>query len=168
MSFEFSSPTRLNFGEGVFAQLGAEAARLGRHALIVTSTRAMRASGYLDRAVALLGDAGVACSVFDRIPPNPTDVIVDEGAAFARECGADLVIGLGGGSSMDAGKAIAVCARHDDPCRRFVEPDAAGQKATPTAATLPVSPSPRLRLSSKPMNTPTTMCGEKPMNQAER
>lgn len=138
MVFEFSSATRLVFGEGVFERLGTEAAALGRRALIVTSARAMRASGHLDRARALLDKAGVACAVFDRIPPNPTDGIVDEGAALAREYEADLVIGLGGGSAMDAGKAIAICARHETPCRRFLEPDAAGNKAAVTAATLPV------------------------------
>lgn len=138
MIFEFASPTRLVFGEGAFSRLGQEAAAHGKHALIVTSARAMRATGHLDKAQALLAEAGLACSVFDRIPPNPTASIVDEGGACARSVEADLVIGLGGGSSMDAAKAIAVCARHEAPCRRFVEADAQGNKAEVTAATLPV------------------------------
>jgi alcohol dehydrogenase len=138
MVFEFTSPTRLVFGEGAFARLGEVAAALGRRALLVTGSRALTVSGHVDRARELLAAAGVDSVVYSRIPPNPTAEAVDAGAAMARDAGCDLVVGLGGGSAMDAAKAIAVVAAHDLPARRFLEPDAEGNVAQPTASTLPV------------------------------
>lgn len=136
--FIFYSPVRLLFGEGRFDEVGRHASALGCHALIVTSRRAMRAAGWLDRACELLADAGVAVTVFDRVMPNPTDGLVDEGGRIASEAGCDLVVGLGGGSSMDAAKAIAVRATHPEPIAEYVCDGPWGAHRDPTSATLPV------------------------------
>ena len=68
----------------------------------------MKQFGYLDTVVAQLKEAGVESVIFDKIQPNPTKVHVDEGAALCKAEGCDFVLGLGGGSSIDTAKAIAV------------------------------------------------------------
>ncbi len=133
--FEFHNPVRLLFGAGTIDRLGEEAARYGGRAMLATGRGSARDSGLLDRAVALLDDAGLDVTVFDRIMPNPTDEIVDEGAELAREQNCDVMVAVGGGSSMDAAKAIAVAATHDSPAREFLKPQ---DRAQPTDATLPL------------------------------
>ena len=72
----------------------------------------MRANGYLDRLIAMLDKQGIGHALFDKILPNPVLRHVHEGAALAREQGCDFVIGLGGGSSIDSAKSIAVMAKN--------------------------------------------------------
>ena len=107
-------------------------------ALLVTGTGSARRLGYLDRAVEMLEAQEMQVVVFDQIPSNPTDTIVDEGGRLAVERGCDLVVGLGGGSAMDAAKGIAVAAAHEFPIREFLVADAGGSKRRPTDATLPL------------------------------
>ncbi|KJK58950.1 iron-containing alcohol dehydrogenase [Saccharothrix sp. ST-888] len=101
------------FGRGTLDRLGSLAAPLGGHALLVCGRSAMRRHGYLDRAVAALTAAGVAVTVFDRASANPRSDEIDEAVALARSNSCDLVVGLGGGSAIDAAKAVAVTAGAD-------------------------------------------------------
>ncbi|MBT3192305.1 MAG: iron-containing alcohol dehydrogenase [Verrucomicrobia bacterium] len=110
MSFDYHIPTKICFGAGKLAQL-AEETLPGTKALIVISCgTAMRKHGYLERVEALLAQQQVATVVYDKILPNPIKEHVMEGAALAQANGCDFVIGLGGGSSIDAAKAIAIMA----------------------------------------------------------
>ena len=106
MEFSYFMPVRLLFGANVIDQLGATAKSYGTHALIVTGRSSTKRSGLLDRSIALLEAAGVRATVFNKVEPNPLTTTVMEGAALAREQGCDLVIGMGGGSMMDAAKAV--------------------------------------------------------------
>ena len=137
-SFDYHNPVELIFGEGAFNRLGEFVMSAQRRALLVTGRTAARKHGYLDRAVVMLRDAGAQVSVYDEIPPNPTDDIVDAGGRLAREEGCELVVGLGGGSAMDAAKGIAIAATHEFPIREFLMPDESGNKRMPTDATLPI------------------------------
>ena len=110
MEFSYFMPVRLLFGANVIDQLGATAKSYGTHALIVTGRSSTKRSGLLDRSIALLEAAGVRATVFNKVEPNPLTTTVMEGAALARAQGCDLVIGMGGGSMMDAAKAVAFCA----------------------------------------------------------
>lgn len=112
MHFTYHIPTRILFGPGKLADLATE--RLpGKRALIVISAGAsMKANGYLDRVIGLLQQNGVQSVVFDRILPNPIRRHVMEGAELARKEQCDFVIGLGGGSSIDSAKSIAVMAKN--------------------------------------------------------
>ena len=110
MEFSYFMPVRLLFGANVIDQLGATAKSYGTHALIVTGRSSTKRSGLLDRSIALLEAAGVRATVLNKVEPNPLTTTVMEGAALAREQGCDLVIGMGGGSMMDAAKAVAFCA----------------------------------------------------------
>lgn len=116
MKFEFRNPTRVVFGVGERAKLGREATRLGRRALVVIGGGSVRRSGALDQALASLGEAGVATTVFEGVEPNPRLATVVRGADAARAAGAEMVIGLGGGSVMDASKVIAAAVLYEgDP-----------------------------------------------------
>lgn len=110
MNFNYFIPTRILFGRGQLGNLHKQELP-GKKALIVISAgKSTRANGYLARVEEQLKLAGVESVVFDKILPNPIKSHVMEGAAFAKENGCDFVIGLGGGSSMDSSKAIAVMA----------------------------------------------------------
>lgn len=104
--FTYCNPVKVIFGLGSFSQAGVEAAKLGKRALVVTygskSAEAPRA-----KLQQLLASAGVASQEFTEVTPNPTIEMVARGVEAAKAFAADFIIGLGGGSSMDAAKAVA-------------------------------------------------------------
>lgn len=104
--FEFATAPLIVFGEGSSGRLGELAARFGRRAWLVTGAGALERSGVVARAIANLAAAGVAVSR-QSVVAEPDTAVVDRGAREAREAGCDLVIGLGGGSVLDAAKAVA-------------------------------------------------------------
>ncbi|NLY30546.1 MAG: iron-containing alcohol dehydrogenase [Firmicutes bacterium] len=113
MSFDFYLPTRILFGKGKLNELSRQNLP-GKKALIVTSAGpSMKKYGYLARLEEQLDKANVEHVLFDKILPNPIVEHVMEGAALAKERGCDFVIGLGGGSSIDSAKAIAVMATNE-------------------------------------------------------
>lgn len=83
--------------------------RLGRKALIVTGQSMIR-QGHVATLEALLDAQGVEYARFSEITGEPTDTMIDAGVAVYQQAGCDLAIGFGGGSALDAAKAIAVCA----------------------------------------------------------
>ncbi len=94
------------FGEGTLERLGELARETGsRRALLVTDPGLERA-GHAERAIAALAAEGIETAVFDGVRENPTTLHVEAGVAAAREAETDLLIGLGGGSSMDCAKGI--------------------------------------------------------------
>lgn len=111
--FTYFMPTKLFFGAGALDKLGSEPLP-GKKALIVISAgTSMRKFGYLERVQALLEKNGAAYEVFDKILANPVKSHVMEGAELAKKTGCDFVVGLGGGSSIDSAKAIAVMATNE-------------------------------------------------------
>jgi len=117
----FRTAERVITGAGCFEQLGELAAGLGKRALIVTGKHAMRAAGVTGRACGLLEAAGVEARLFEEIAGEPTSDEADAGRALCREEHCDLVIGLGGGSAMDAAKAIAALANAEAPTAEYIE-----------------------------------------------
>jgi len=105
--FTFHVPTKVLFGPGVLKKLHEEKLP-GKKALVVISNgKSTRTNGSLAALEAELDAAGVAHVLFDKIQANPLEPTVQEGVEFGRAEGVDFVIGLGGGSVMDAAKAIA-------------------------------------------------------------
>ncbi|MFU0831790.1 MAG: 1,3-propanediol dehydrogenase [Oscillospiraceae bacterium] len=110
MNFNYFIPTKILFGKGQLSNLHKEKLP-GKKALIVTSSgHSVKRFGYLDRLQKELELAGVSYALFDKILPNPVKRHVMEGAQLAKKEGCDFVIGLGGGSSIDSAKAIAIMA----------------------------------------------------------
>ncbi len=109
-AFEAFLPTRIVFGAGKVGELRKYIEGLGKKAMIVTGRRSTKESGLLDRVLQILRSKGIDAVVFDKITPNPVLESVDEGARIARQEKVEFIIGLGGGSAIDSGKAIAVAA----------------------------------------------------------
>jgi 4-hydroxybutyrate dehydrogenase len=105
--------TQIHLDPGVVQRLREECQRIGMRKPLVISDAGVRAAGVLDRALAALGDTPHA--VFDATPSNPTEAAVRAAAAiYARErC--DGLIAVGGGSSIDLAKGVAIAATHEGP-----------------------------------------------------
>lgn len=105
-SFDFHSRTRIVFGDGTLAQLGELAVELGaRRVLIVTDPGIVKA-GHAEIALMVLRSSGLETTVFDGVIENPTTDTVDKALTVARDFSPDLLVGLGGGSSMDCAKGV--------------------------------------------------------------
>lgn len=129
MNFEFATATRILFGPGTLREAGPIAKALGRHALVVTGRTTRRARPLL----AVLRAAGVRSSTFS-IAGEPTTVTVREGAQVAREKQCDVVIGFGGGSALDAAKAIAALLANDGDLLDYLEVIGRGKPITAPSA----------------------------------
>src|SRR5258708_39461570 len=101
MRFEFATATRIIFGAGTLLEVGLLAKQFGRCALVVTGRDPSRAK----RLTAILNEHGVS-SVLFAVPGEPEIKTVQDGIALAKEQQCNLVISFGGGSALDAGKAI--------------------------------------------------------------
>lgn len=106
-SFEFILPTRINFGLGVVSGLDSELESLGATKVLVVTDRGIVEAGLLDRVTKPLKDK-VEFAAYDGVEANPKDRNVEEAAEFAQKMGADCVVALGGGSPIDAAKAVCV------------------------------------------------------------
>jgi len=105
-TFEFRAATRLVVGPGTIGRLGELACGLGATRVLVASDPGVARAGHTAAGLAALAAAGIATSVFDRFGENPTTDHVEAGTALARAFAPDLIVGLGGGSSMDCAKGI--------------------------------------------------------------
>lgn len=109
MQFTYYMPTKLFVGRDCVRENGGAMAVLGKHALIVTGKSSAK-NGALADVESALCENGQDYTVFDRITPNPTIASVREGIALLKSVGADFIVAIGGGSPMDAAKAIATLA----------------------------------------------------------
>ena len=107
MSYTFHVPTKVLFGPGVLKKLHEEKLPGKKALVVISSGKSVRANGYLAALEAELDAAGVGHVLFDRVQANPLEPTVQEGVEAGRSAGVDFVVGLGGGSVMDAAKAIA-------------------------------------------------------------
>jgi len=98
-----NSNQKVFFNEGISSTVGEHAKTLGTHAFLV-SDPGIREAGHVDRVKNLIQDAGVQVTVFDQSIENPTESSVALCASIAKEAQVDLIVGLGGGSSMDTAK----------------------------------------------------------------
>jgi alcohol dehydrogenase YqhD (iron-dependent ADH family) len=105
--FELDNTVHMVFGSGEFERLGKLASPHGKKPLLVIGRSHAKTTGLLDMAVEYLHDAGIDPVIFEGIEPNPRLGTVTAAAKKAIEEKCDMVIGLGGGSVMDAAKAIA-------------------------------------------------------------
>ncbi len=115
MKVQFYMPTKVIIGKGCIQEYAQLLASLGNKALIVTGTSSAKKCGALDDITAALGGQGREYAVFDKVMANPTIECAYEGARYAKQQGVDFVIAIGGGSPMDAAKAIALLACQDIP-----------------------------------------------------
>jgi alcohol dehydrogenase class IV len=122
MRFEFATATRIVFGPGTLREVVPAAKMFGRRALLVTGRSTERAAGL----VADLAAAGISSDSFS-VPEEPTIDLVRQGQQFARNGRCDLVIGFGGGSALDAAKAIAALLANPQDVMDYLEVIGGGQ-----------------------------------------
>ncbi len=106
-NFKFYAPTEVVFGKDVENQTGEIACKYGRKALLVYGKGSVIKSGLLGRVEKALSDSGIEYREFGGAKPNPTLEHAKEGIKEAIAFGADMIIGIGGGSAIDTAKAIA-------------------------------------------------------------
>jgi alcohol dehydrogenase class IV len=133
MNWLLHLPVPVEFGAGCLTRLDRH---LGdaRRALLVTGRHAMKAAGVTDRVCDILAAAGCAVQTYEDISSDPNYDEVEAAAQVARRFGAEVIIGCGGGSAMDAAKAVAIAATHPGPVMDYV---LNGPRQI-TAATLPI------------------------------
>jgi len=105
-AFDYQPRTRVVFGPGKIAELGHLAVELGAKRVLLVTDQGLESAGHPQKGIAALEAAGLSIAVFDDVQPNPTTDDVDHGLAVARGANVDLIVGLGGGSSMDCAKGI--------------------------------------------------------------
>ena len=111
--FTLHMPTKFVFGHEVFNRAGKEIRRKAVKVLVVCSSGSVVRNGYLDDLLNQLDEAGVRADVYDKVMPNPRVSMIDAGGRLAKNLNVDAVVGLGGGSTMDAAKGIAMVAKND-------------------------------------------------------
>ncbi len=134
MESVFYSPTRIIFGEGSLKRVGEEAKKFGSKVLIVTGKSSAKKTGRLDEVVDSLVSQNLRVEVFDKVEPDPSVETVEEGAKVAKKCAVDVVIGLGGGSPMDAAKAIALLMTNKGSITDYFGTDKVKEPAIPVIA----------------------------------
>lgn len=110
-TFDFVLPTKIRYGRGIVRTLGEELRALGARNVMVITDKGLVAAGMVGRVIGLIEAEGMTVTVFDDIEANPKDYNVEAAAAAARKEGIDTLVAFGGGSPIDAAKAVAVLAR---------------------------------------------------------
>lgn len=107
------------FGVGAIEQLGEKAVAMGAKKALCVFDAGVKKAGLADRIVGLLEKAGIAVACFDEVIPDPTDEVVEKAGAAARAFGANLIVGLGGGSSLDTAKAASALNANPSPVQQY-------------------------------------------------
>jgi alcohol dehydrogenase class IV len=132
-AFEYQHGGEIIFGNGRISEVGSLVSRYGRRCLIVSGPK----KGALRDLYPIVGDLlehlGLDWEHFDGVLPNPTVDLISSGAKLAKKFNADVILGIGGGSSLDAAKAIAVEATHEGTSWDYLF-----FKQKPSSKTLPV------------------------------
>ena len=110
--FEFSLPTTILFGNGMLQKAGENLKALGKSCFLVTGRHSVDKAGYLKTLTDQLDANKITYVHFNKISPNPKSTEVDTAAEMIRAGKFDMVVALGGGSVMDASKAIAMLAKN--------------------------------------------------------
>ncbi|MEJ2690792.1 MAG: iron-containing alcohol dehydrogenase [Deltaproteobacteria bacterium] len=107
-SFAVNQPTRFRFGNGSISQLAEVVRECGGSKAFVVLDPGLKVTGLAEKITEPLKRDGISFMVFDQVSQEPGLSLADEALKQAREFGADCVIGAGGGSSMDVGKAVSI------------------------------------------------------------
>ncbi len=133
---EYYLPTRVVFGEGSVKSVGEFTSKLGGRALFVATNKARtaRRTGYYDLIMKSLREFGVEVSEFTDVENNPSIETCEKGADVARGFEADVVVAFGGGSALDAAKAIAASASLGRSVRELLYPERVEGNVMPLVA----------------------------------
>ena len=140
---DFGFPVPIAYGPGRLAEIADHCARYGIKRPLIVTDRGSKDLPFIGRLAELLGAAGLTNAVFSDISPNPRDDEIETGCAALREGDHDAVIGIGGGSAMDGGKAICLKAHNQIDLWDFdidkSAPSMAGEKPFPKLICVPTT-----------------------------
>ncbi len=151
-NFEYYNPVRILFGAGELKRVGEEAKKLGSKACIVSYKDLTFLQSLMEKIEGLLREAGLEVFPFYEVEQNPEIKTVTRGVEFCKTSGVDLVIGVGGGSAMDAAKAIAAGIHYEGDLWNMVFSRHDNVKAVPPTTTLPTLMVPTLPATGSEMN----------------
>ncbi|MDE0681386.1 MAG: iron-containing alcohol dehydrogenase, partial [Candidatus Poribacteria bacterium] len=115
----YFSPPRIEFGDGAIQNLGEHVKAFdGKKPLVVTDAGIINA-GILEKAIEALDAIGLTHAIYSDIEPNPTDISVTQGVEVYKAEACDVVIAVGGGSVMDAAKAVRLLTTHEPPLEPY-------------------------------------------------
>ncbi len=134
-NFNYSIPTKIYFGKGQIRNL-AEIAKLGRNVLMVYGGGSIKQNGVYDKASAVLQENGIQFFELSGVDPNPRIETVALGAKICKERNIDVVLAIGGGSTIDCAKIIAAAARYEGDPWDLVLDGAKIKEALPVVAVL--------------------------------
>lgn len=120
MASSFNIPSSVIIGGGASAELLPQLRRLGAKRVLVVTDAFMVKSGVVERLLAPLQESGMEVAVFDGVQPDPTVQNVRDGLALYRSSGAEAVVAIGGGSPLDAGKAISILTTNPEPLADYM------------------------------------------------
>jgi alcohol dehydrogenase class IV len=127
--------TKIQFGYDSLQTLAAEAERAGMKRPMIVTDVGVRRAGIVDKVIAALG-ASTPPAIFDATPPNPNESAVRAAVELYLSAECDGIIAVGGGSSIDLAKGVAVCATHEGPLQSFAVIEGGLDRIT--AATAPL------------------------------
>ena len=129
-SFEFVLPTRIVYGEGSIKKIPDEIAKMNHIKPLIVTDKGLITAGVTKKITDILEESNIEYAVFDGIQPNPRDTTVTEAAQFARENDIDMLIAIGGGSSIDTATAAGVILREGGSINNYEGMDTVSQPIT--------------------------------------
>ena len=111
-TWNFNTAGQVVFGQNAIDELGERTQQMGARRLLIVTDKTLVGAGLVERVRVPLDEAGVVVEVFDGGAPEPPLHAVEDAISVARDCGAEVLLGLGGGSNMDIAKAASVVLTH--------------------------------------------------------
>ncbi len=131
MNFTYMAVPKIVCQVGGIAQLGTLMGELGAHRVLIVSDPGVVACGFAAQAAASLRESGIEAEVFDKVAADPPMAVVEAAVAAARSFRADGIAGLGGGSSLDTAKVVALAAATGQPIHEMTGVDRATGRRLP-------------------------------------
>ena len=110
---------RVEFGWNALSTLGTHVKKLGSRKALIVTDEGVYSLGIPERISQILKKEGIGVAIFKDVSPDPTDTNVRKGVTFFKDEKCDLIIGVGGGSAMDAAKGVKVLSSHPEPLRQY-------------------------------------------------
>jgi len=151
-NFEYYNPVKVVFGANTLDQIGTYAAQYGKKAMIVTYVKCVYFDAVIENIKKSLAEVGVECIDFHGITANPKVSQVEQGVALCKENGIDLLIGLGGGSVIDATKVIAAGVYYEHEIAKMLMLSHSDVTSIPPQKALPYIAIPTLAGTGSEMN----------------
>lgn len=112
-NFVYNIPTKIFFGKGQIKKIGPEILKYGKKVLLVYGKGSIKSNGIYDKAIEILKEYGIEYFELGGVDPNPRTETVYKGAEICKENKIDLILAMGGGSTIDCAKAVSLQSKYD-------------------------------------------------------